>query len=104
MMVGEASLLGMADTHVHLVEGMGAVSVDMLVLLDMDMGGVIPQWVVRGVIPQWVVAGFPGKVPVDMREFDRKAVDVQRHLVCSELKRFLLDWFDPVFGCWTLPL
>ena len=95
MMVGEASLLGMADTHVHLVEGMVAVSVDMLVLLDMDMGGVIPQW---------VVAGFPGKVPVDVWEFDRKAVDVQRHLVCSELKRFLLDWFDPVFGCWTLPL
>ena len=95
MMVGQASLLGMADTHVHLVEGMGAVSVDMLVLLDMDMGGVIPQW---------LVAGFPGKVSVDMREFDRKAVDVQRHLVCSELKRFLLDWFDPVSGCWTLPL
>lgn len=95
MMVGEASLLGMADTHVHLVEGMGAVSVDMLVLLDVDMGGMIPQW---------VVAGFPGKVPVGMREFDRKDVDVQRRLVCSELKRFLLDWFDPVFGCWTLPL
>jgi len=95
MMVGEVSLLGMADTHVHLVEDIGAVSVDMLVLLDMDMGGMIPQW---------VVAGFPGKVPVDMREFDRKAVDVQRYLECSEWKRFLLDWFDPVFGCWTPPL
>ena len=74
MMVEEAALLGVADTHVHLqVGGMGVVSVDMLVLLDMG-----------SMIPQRVVAGFPGKVPVDMRAFARKAVDIRRYLVYSE--------------------
>lgn len=73
MMVVEASLLGMADTPVHPVEGKGVVSVDMLVLLDMG-----------SMIPQRVVAGFPGKVPVDTQAFARKAVDIQRYLVDSE--------------------
>lgn len=78
-MAEEASLLGMADTHVHRVEGTGVVLVDMLALLDMlvllDMGRMIPQR---------MVAGFPGKVPVDMSAFARKAVDIRRYLVDSE--------------------
>lgn len=72
-MVEEASLLGMADTHVHRVGGTGVVLVDMLALLDMGR-----------MIPQRMVAGFPGKVPVDMRAFARKAVDIRRYLVDSE--------------------
>jgi len=72
-MAEEASLLGMADTHVHRVEGTGVVLVDMLALLDMGR-----------MIPQRMVAGFPGKVPVDMRAFARKAVDIRRYLVDSE--------------------
>lgn len=72
-MAEEASLLGMADTHVHRVGGTGVVLVDMLALLDMGR-----------MIPQRMVAGFPGKVPVDMRAFARKAVDIRRYLVDSE--------------------
>lgn len=87
MMVEEAALWNMVDTHVHLVEGTAVESVDRLVLLDMG-----------SMIPQRVVAGFPGKVPVDMRAFDRKVVDIRRHLPDSEWKRFLFDLFDP-FGC-----
>lgn len=73
MMVEETALLSMVDTHVRLVEGTAVESVDRLVLLDMG-----------SMIRQRVVAGFPGKVPVDMRALVRKVVDIPRCLLDSE--------------------
>ena len=73
MMAEETALLSMVDTHAHLVEGTVVVSADRLVLLDMG-----------NMIPQRVVAGFPGKVPVDMRAFVRNAVEIRRYLQDTE--------------------
>ena len=73
MMAEEEALLSMVDTHVRLVEGTAVVSADRLVLLDMG-----------NMIPQRVVAGFPGRVPMDMRAFVRKAVEIRRYLPDTE--------------------
>ena len=96
MMVVAASLLGMADTLVHPVEDMGVVLVDKPFRLDMG-----------STIPQRVVAGYSGKVPVDMRAFARKVVDIQKRLRDSQLKRSpcqeLLEYSCP-FEQWSLPI